>query len=460
MRFLKYALLALAFAAVAAVSVPASADVFNPPGAPLGQGICYGADTGCTNSTSIAITAYQWQACTTVSVREAGATVTLPQSTTLQANGGCLVINAIGNTVTLAINAADAINGGTTGASLTLASGAGVYLTTNGNGQIYAGNAAAGITTPVSVANGGTGLSSGTSGGVPAYTASGTITSSAALTANAPVIGGGAGAVPTVGSRSGNTTVFGTTSGALTSGNCLKSDASGNIIDAATTCGGGSGTVNSGTTPDLAYYATSTAAVSDGGTVVVTSGGINFATTSTPTLGVGQSAASTLGLFAAGGGRFNITSGAMAAANASGPQLNNAAVTSTAPGLIPDRAGVTTGWGAQAAGNISCVIVAVERCRFDNEGLKPIQVTAPVPTGTGSPTIATGSTDWAGEVTAGATAISVVITFNLTHANAPFCTVTSQLQLAAFAYTISTTAITITQTATTGNKIDYVCVPH
>jgi hypothetical protein len=50
----------------------------------------------------------------------------------------------------------------------------------------------------VAVADGGTGLSSGTSGGVLAYTASGTLASSGALTNNAPVLGGGAGAVPKV----------------------------------------------------------------------------------------------------------------------------------------------------------------------------------------------------------------------------------------------------------------------
>jgi hypothetical protein len=49
----------------------------------------------------------------------------------------------------------------------------------------------------VPVADGGTGLSSGTSGGILGFTASGTLASSAALTANAVVIGGGAGATPT-----------------------------------------------------------------------------------------------------------------------------------------------------------------------------------------------------------------------------------------------------------------------
>jgi hypothetical protein len=46
------------------------------------------------------------------------------------------------------------------------------------------------------VANGGTGLSSGTSGGILAYTASGTLASSGALAANNVVVGGGAGAAP------------------------------------------------------------------------------------------------------------------------------------------------------------------------------------------------------------------------------------------------------------------------
>lgn len=84
----------------------------------------------------------------------------------------------------------------------------------------------------------------------------------------------------------------------------------------------------------------------------------------------------------------------------------------------------------------------------------------PVPTGTGTPTIVAGSTDTAGEVVAGSSATSVIITFGDTHVNAPFCSVDSQTQLAAFAFTLSNTAITITQTATSGNKIDYVCVQH
>lgn len=87
--------------------------------------------------------------------------------------------------------------------------------------------------------------------------------------------------------------------------------------------------------------------------------------------------------------------------------------------------------------------------------------TAPVPTGTGTPTIAAGSTNLAGEVTAGASATSVVITFNgAPLSTAPFCVVRTQSQLTSFVYAISTIAITVTQTATSANLIDYICVQH
>jgi hypothetical protein len=50
--------------------------------------------------------------------------------------------------------------------------------------------------TDVSVADGGTGLSSGTQGGILWYSASGTLASTALLTQYAPVVGGGAGSAP------------------------------------------------------------------------------------------------------------------------------------------------------------------------------------------------------------------------------------------------------------------------
>lgn len=97
----------------------------------------------------------------------------------------------------------------------------------------------ASATGTLAVTHGGTGLTSGTSGGVLAFTGGTTVASSGALTANLPVIGGGAGAAPTVGTRSGNTTKFLTTTGTLTSGNCAKFDASGNVVDNGGVCGSG-----------------------------------------------------------------------------------------------------------------------------------------------------------------------------------------------------------------------------
>lgn len=88
---------------------------------------------------------------------------------------------------------------------------------------------------------GGTGLTSGTSGGILCFTASTTIASSGALTSNLPVLGGGAGVCPSVGTRSGNTTEFGTISGTKTISKQLAFDADGNIIASASDIGSGSG---------------------------------------------------------------------------------------------------------------------------------------------------------------------------------------------------------------------------
>lgn len=76
-----------------------------------------------------------------------------------------------------------------------------------------------------------------------------------------------------------------------------------------------------------------------------------------------------------------------------------------------------------------------------------------------SPSIS--GTDLAGEVTMGTgSPTGCVITFTNTKTNAPYCAVTSQSQLASFAYSISTAAITTVQTGTSSNKIDYVCFQH
>lgn len=165
-------------------------------------------------------------------------TYTMPAAATAGNGWGVCLVNVGAGSAT--------VNNSGDGATFKGAGG-GTSITVQANGWACPTSDGTNWGTPTSatvtlpVAAGGTGLASGTSGGVLAFTASGTIASSGALTANLPVIGGGAGAAPSVGSRSGNTTEFGTVSGSLTSGNCIKSDASGNLVDATTTCGGGGG---------------------------------------------------------------------------------------------------------------------------------------------------------------------------------------------------------------------------
>jgi hypothetical protein len=104
-------------------------------------------------------------------------------------------INATGTVTSVALS------GGTTGITVS-----GSPITSSGT-MTLAGTLA--------VANGGTGLTSGTSGGVPYFSGTTTVASSAALTQNQVVLGGGAGAAPA-------TTSLAALSAAVTTGNYFK----------------------------------------------------------------------------------------------------------------------------------------------------------------------------------------------------------------------------------------------
>ena len=115
------------------------------------------------------------------------------------------------------------------------------------------------------VAKGGTGLASGTSGGVLAFTATGTLASSTALTASALVIGGGAGAAP-------STTTTGT--GVVTALGVNTGTAGAFVVN-----GGALGTPSGGTVTNL----TGTASININGTVgatTATTGAFTSLTTS------------------------------------------------------------------------------------------------------------------------------------------------------------------------------------
>jgi hypothetical protein len=95
------------------------------------------------------------------------------------------------------------ITGASAGSSVTLPA-SGTLLSTANLGTNVAtflatpsgANLASALTSALTVAKGGTGLTAGTSGGILAFTATGTIASSGLLAANALMIGGGAGVAP------------------------------------------------------------------------------------------------------------------------------------------------------------------------------------------------------------------------------------------------------------------------
>lgn len=119
------------------------------------------------------------------------ATLTAGTGVSITNGNGSISISATGSggTVT-SVSGTGTVNGitlsGTVTSSGNLTLGgtlSGVSLTTQ-------------VTGTLPVANGGTGLTSGTSGGVLYYSATGTLVSSAALASNALVVGGGAGVAP------------------------------------------------------------------------------------------------------------------------------------------------------------------------------------------------------------------------------------------------------------------------
>lgn len=157
-----------------------------------------------------------------------------------------------------------------------------------------------------------------TSGGIPYFSSATALASSAVLGAGLPVVGGGAGVAPSTGTKSGNTTIFATTTGSLVSNDCVKIDASGNFIDAGAACGtSGGGGYPSGAPPQIAgFSATNTAeAETLSGDATLTRAGLNSYTIAvTKTNGTAFTALATaavpLTVPNGGTGQTTLTSGA------------------------------------------------------------------------------------------------------------------------------------------------------
>jgi hypothetical protein len=150
-------------------------------------------------------------------------TLTLP--TTAGSNGQVLTTNGSGVTSWTTVS----------GGSLTVGTSS---ISGGVSGRILYDNAGVlGELATIPVANGGTGLTSGTSGGVLYYSATGTLASSAALAASSLVIGGGAGVAPsTITTGTGVTTALGVNTGSagafVVNGGALGTPSSGTLTNA------------------------------------------------------------------------------------------------------------------------------------------------------------------------------------------------------------------------------------
>lgn len=147
------------------------------------------------------------------------------------------------------------------------------------------------VTGQLPVGNGGTGISSGTSGGVPYFSASNTIASSAALASGAIVVGGGAGVAPSttttgtgvvtaVGNAVNTTGGLVTQSGTLAANNVLLGGGASTAITSSSLLAT-SAAVTTGTYIKAIGYADTVTALGNTGTAInvdVTSGGVFTAT--------------------------------------------------------------------------------------------------------------------------------------------------------------------------------------
>jgi hypothetical protein len=152
-----------------------------------------------------------------------------PDQTVVLTQGGTTTIS--GTYPNFTISSADQYTGTVTSVDV---SGGTTGLTTSGGPVIGSGTIT--LAGTLAVANGGTGLTSGTSGGVLAFTASGTLASSSALASNAIVVGGGAGAAPsTITTGTGVVTALGVNTGTagafVVNGDALGTPSSGTVTN-------------------------------------------------------------------------------------------------------------------------------------------------------------------------------------------------------------------------------------
>jgi len=207
-----------------------------------------------------------------------GAYVFVETGTTLADTGWVCTSNAGGTLGTTAITWAQ-FSGAGSGVSS-------INFGTTGLTPATATTGAVTVAGTLAVANGGTGLTAGTSGGILAYTATGTLASSALLAANALMIGGGAGVAPsTTTTGTGVVTALGVNTGTagafVVNGGALGTPSSGvatNLTGTAAGLTAGNVTTNANLTGPITSVGNATSVAAQTGT------GSTFVMQASPTL--------------------------------------------------------------------------------------------------------------------------------------------------------------------------------
>lgn len=106
--------------------------------------------------------------------------------------------------------------------------------------------------------------------------------------------------------------------------------------------------------------------------------GVNVTGTATPALGINQQSTNTLGFSTASSIRMVLTATGLISQSTGGFNLRMGVASATNPTFVPHNSDVTTGWGAQAAGNISAIISGAEIQRHTALGLVSVVATAGV----------------------------------------------------------------------------------
>lgn len=205
-----------------------------------------------------------------------------------------------------------------------------------------------------------------------------------------------------------------------------------------------------------------------------------------------------------GTNKFTMDGNGWVSSTANGPRFSVfTGLSVVTPNYIPTAADQTTGFAAGIAGNINAIVVGREVTRWTQVGFgvgtttpwarlsvvgilsssTPLFViasstptatttafmvtaaghviassTSPVLSSCGTSPSMVGSDAW-GTVTTGATASGCTVTFQIAYTAAPSCVVTARTGSVAntFSYTISTTALTVTETGLGGGLFDYNC---